>query len=127
MVLSSVAVIGFLFGSMGSADDVPPRVVATSPADGSTVTPGPFDLTVRFDRPMRKGGYSFVQVSADTFPDCSPNAPISPDGMSYTMRCTAKAGRSYEVWFNRPPYMNFRSLGGLPAQPHRIRFKAKSD
>lgn len=129
MVLVSVAVLGFIMGSAGNAPDGPsaaPRVVATVPADGSTIAAGPFDLTVRFDRPMRKGGYSFVQVSRETFPDCAPNARISADGMSYTMRCEAVAGRAYEVWFNRPPYMNFKSLDGVSAQPHRIRFNAKA-
>lgn len=129
MVLFSAAIIGFLFGHAGNSDEVakaPPRVVSTSPADGSTIAPGPFNLTVRFDRPMQDRSYSFVQVSADTFPDCSPNAQISADGRAYTMKCTAPAGRNYEVWFNRPPYMNFRSRDGLSAQPHRIRFKTKS-
>lgn len=104
---------------------VPPIVVSTSPADGSIIAPGPFDLTVTFDRAMLEGSYSFVQVSPETFPDCTPGATLSADGMSYTMLCTATAGREYEVWFNRPPYMNFKSIDGISAQPHRIRFRSE--
>lgn len=129
MVIFAAAITGFLFGHAGTVAEVaktPPRVVSTSPADGSTMAPGPFNLTVRFDRPMQDRSYSFVQVSADTFPDCSPKAQLSADGRAYTMKCTAPAGRSYEVWFNRPPYMNFRSRDGQSAQPHRIRFRTKS-
>lgn len=128
MILFSTALIGFLFGTGGGSSEaamVTPNVVSTSPADGSTIPPGPFDLTVRFDKPMLGGSYSFVQISPETFPDCRPGAQISPDKMSFTMRCTAAAGRDYEVWFNRPPYVNFKSINGVSAQPHRIRFKAR--
>ena len=128
MILFSVALIGFLFGSGGESSEAAmtaPNVVSTSPADGSTISSGPFDLTVKFDRPMREGSYSFVQISPETFPDCRLGARMSPDRRSYTMRCSAAAGRDYEVWFNRPPYMNFKSTNGVSAQPHRIRFKAR--
>lgn len=128
VILFSVALIGFLFGKGGDSSEAgmaTPKVVSTSPANGSTISPGPFDLTVTFDRPMLKGSYSFVQISPETFPDCRPGAQMSSDRRSYTMRCTAAAGRDYEVWFNRPPYVNFKSMNGVSAQSHRIRFKAR--
>ena len=37
-----------------------------------------------------------------------------------------QAGRSYEVWFNQPPYMNLKSLSGTRAQPYQLRFLAKA-
>lgn len=128
VILFSVALIGFLFGKGGESPEATmaaPNVVSTSPADGSTIAPGPFDLTVRFDRPMLEGSYSFVQISPETFPECRLGAQMSSDRRSYTMRCTAVAGRDFEVWFNRPPYVNFKATNGVPAQPHRIRFKAR--
>lgn len=128
VILFSVALISFLSGKGGETSEAAmtaPNVVSTSPADGSTISSGPFDLTVRFDRPMLEGSYSFVKSSPETFPDCRPGAQMSPDRRSYTMRCTAAAGRDYEVWFNRPPYVNFKSINGVSAQPHRIRFKAR--
>tara|TARA_B100002049_G_scaffold220617_1_gene189286 strand:- start:10 stop:720 length:711 start_codon:yes stop_codon:yes gene_type:complete len=128
VILFSVAVVGFLFGKAGDSSEAamaPPQVVLTSPTDESTISSGPFDLTVRFDRPMLEDSYSFVQTSPETFPDCRPGAQMSLDRRSYTMRCTAALGRDYEVWFNRPPYMNFKSTNGVSAQPYRIRFKAR--
>lgn len=116
----------------GEGEDQPPhpaaapRVVATSPATGSAIRPGPFVLSVTFDRPMRAGNYSFVQVSAETYPDCGGSRPTqSSDGRTFTLRCTARPGRRYEVWFNSPPYMNFRSVDGVPAQPHRLLFRTR--
>lgn len=128
VILFSVALIGFMFGKGGGSSEAAmnaPNVVLTSPADGSTISSGPFALTVRFDRPMLEGSYSFVQSSPKTFPDCRPGAQMSPDRRSYTIHCTAVAGRDYEVWFNRPPYVNFKSTNGISARPHRIRFKAR--
>lgn len=128
MILFSAAFIGFLLGGAGESSKAAssaPNVVSTSPVDASTISTGPFNLTVTFDRPMMEGSYSFVQISPATFPDCQSNAQLSRDRKSYTMRCNAAAGRDYEVWFNRPPYKNFKSADGISAKPHRIRFKAR--
>jgi DNA-binding CsgD family transcriptional regulator len=99
-------------------------VVATSPAQGSVIKPGRFLLSVTYDRPLAAQSYSFVQVSPQSYPHCEGSAVLSRDRRTYTLRCTASPGRSYEVWFNRPPYMNFRSADGVPAEPFRLRFKA---
>lgn len=125
----AMTVGGLLWMNSGASTEAamaPPRVISTSPADKSTISPGPFDLTVTFDKPMMRDSYSFVRVSPETFPDCLPKAQLLTDGKSYTFRCTAKAGREYEIWFNRPPYMNFKSRAGISAQPHSIKFKTKS-
>lgn len=102
-----------------------PRVVSTSPASGDVIAPGPFLLSVTFDRPMRPGNYSFVQKSADTYPDCDGQPDQSSDGRTFILRCTARAGRSYEVWLNSPPYMNFRSVDGDSAQPFQLLFPTR--
>jgi DNA-binding CsgD family transcriptional regulator len=102
-----------------------PRVVRTSPTQGATIPLGPFALSVTYDQAMQPGNYSFVQVSADTFPDCDHLATQSADGRTYTMRCTAKPGHRYEAWFNRPPYMNFKAANGLPAEPYQLLFRVK--
>lgn len=101
-----------------------PMIVATDPAQGSVIAPGPFQLSVTFDQPMGEG-YSFVQVSPDSFPQCEHRASRSPDQRTFTMRCFAEAGKSYEVWFNRPPYMNFRASSGAAAHPTRLLFSVR--
>ena len=103
-----------------------PRVVATSPAPGAVVAPGPLILRVTFDRPMRPGSYSFVQVSGDTYPECGTNLPeMSSDRRTFTLHCTVREGRSYEIWFNSPPYMNFKSDEGIAAEPFQLKFQAR--
>lgn len=112
---------------VGIAQAVPtaqPRVVTTTPVLGARISPGPFLLSATFDRPMIDGSYSFVQVTRDTFPDCKGRPTRSPDGRTFTLPCTARAGRQYEVWFNRPPFANFKSTRGAPGKPFRLMFAA---
>lgn len=105
--------------------DPRPHVVSTYPAEGAVIPAGPFMLKVTFDRPMESDDFSFVRVSLDSYPGC-PGAPtLSKDGRTYAMRCVAKAGHGYEIWFNRPPYMSFQSVEGAPSMPYRLRFSAR--
>jgi DNA-binding CsgD family transcriptional regulator/methionine-rich copper-binding protein CopC len=101
-------------------------VVSTYPVNGSQIKPGPYKLTVRFDRPMAPDSFSFVQVDRATYPECSGKPEQSTDGKSYTLNCIARAGKRHEVWFNRKPYMNFRSKADAQsATPYRLRFSVK--
>jgi DNA-binding CsgD family transcriptional regulator len=129
MILFAAAALGIAALSRSEAPeagpDVPPRVVATSPAAGASIAPGPFLLTVTFDRTMMDGSYSYTRTSPETYPDCALPPARSRDGRTFTLRCTAVAGRHYEIWFNRPPYMNFRSMDGLSSEPHRLLFRTR--
>lgn len=129
MILLFAAAIGAwaLSGHQGTTSkaDAPPRVVSTSPAAGSIIPPGPFELSVTFDRPMMDGSYSFVQKSADTYPRCATKPVLSRDARTFTLHCTAEAGKLYEIWFNNPPYMNFRGSNGVPAQPFQLLFRTR--
>lgn len=128
LVVLVAAVIAFSTGEEGApteALDAFPKVVATKPYSGDAIAPGQFDLAVTFDRPMLDGNYSFVQVAPETYPRCEARPQLSVDRRSFTLRCTAEAGRTYEVWFNRSPYLNFKSLSGTPAQPYQLKFRAR--
>jgi DNA-binding CsgD family transcriptional regulator len=105
--------------------NAPPRVVGTSPGAGAIIPPGPFLLTVTFDQPMTDGSYSYTRTSPETYPECVLPPALSRDGRTFTMRCTAVAGRNYEIWFNRPPFMNFRGLNGVSSEPHQLLFRTR--
>jgi len=116
-----MAVMGAHGGESGA-----PRVVRTNPASGAVVAPGPLKLSVTFDRPMRAQSYSFVQKDPATFPNCARNPPVqSKGGRTFTLPCTVEPGRSYEVWFNSEPYMNFRSADGIVAVPFQLKFRTR--
>ena len=129
MIVSAtlLASAAFLF-SMNSAAPAgsAATVVSTYPANGSQIQPGPYKLTVRFDRPMAPDSFSFVQVDRATYPECSGKPAQSADGKSYSLNCIARAGKRHELWFNRKPYMNFRSKADAqPATPYCLRFSVK--
>jgi DNA-binding CsgD family transcriptional regulator len=129
MILIIVAALGVWTLSEGespSADPAaPPRVISTSPASGAVIPPGPFLLRVTFDQRMQSGSYSYTRISPETYPDCAAQPRLSDDGRTYTLQCTAVAGRQYEIWFNRPPYMNFRGTNGLSSVPHQLLFRTR--
>jgi hypothetical protein len=126
---SMLAVLALLWGGggrSGAPTSEAPRVIATFPASGATVPAGPITLRVTFDRPMRRHSYSFVQKSPETFPNCGRNQPRqSADGRTFLLQCEVLPNRSYEVWFNNPPYMKFASEIGVPATPHRLAFRSR--
>ncbi len=123
----SLIAIGVALGSADKAALPPePTVAHTSPEAGAAIPAGPFTLSVTFDRPMRADSYSFVQVSADSFPQCEKAPPqVSADRRRFSLRCTAQAGKRYEVWFNRPPYTAFQSETGATAPAYRLTFQTR--
>lgn len=123
MVLLLLAAFGALGGNESGTST--PRVVSVSPRQNEAVKAGTFNLSVSYDQPMLDGSWSFVQVTPQTFPQCSGQPRRGKDGRTFTWRCVAAPGRSYEVWFNRPPYMNFNSASGRPAEPYRLIFTVK--
>ena len=124
-IASGIALMAVV-GAHGTRTDAP-HVVRTYPAPGAEVPPGRLKLSVTFDRPMRPGNFSFVRKDAATYPDCGQNVPAqSADGKTFSLDCTVKPGRSYEVWFNSPPYMNFKDVDGTPAVPFQLRFRTRN-
>ena len=49
----------------------------------------------------------------------------SSDQRTFTLACTVEPDTSYEVWFNSPPYMNFKGMDGTPAIPFQLKFRAR--
>lgn len=103
-----------------------PQVVSSTPASGAIIAPGAFELSVTFDASMGPNSYSFVKAAGELHPNCGTQPSQSSDGRTFRLRCVAHPNRQYEVWFNRPPYMNFKSADGVPAKPFRLRFRAEA-
>lgn len=128
-VIVAMMLAGLAFAALmvGRPESMPsePRVVATTPAQGATIPPGPFTLSVTYDRAMAPDGWSFVQTGRGAYPGCD-NRPVqSSDGRTFTMRCTAEAGTRYAVAFNAGRFRNFRSRAGVPAQPAMLWFRTR--
>jgi len=116
-----------LMAVLGShtADSRGPKVVRTSPSPGAVIAPGFFTLSVTFDKPMADGSFSYVQKAHGTFPDCGFPARLSDDKRTFAVRCSVLPSRNYEIWFNSRPYMNFKDLNGISAEPHQLLFRTR--
>lgn len=126
--VAAAAIAGIYFTRGEAPMPAAPKVISTFPTQGATVAPGRINLSVTFDRPMRPQSYSFVQKSAETYPDCGANQPVqSADGRTFKLTCKLEPGRRYEVWFNNPPYMNFVDPNGAPAVPFGLSFQTTPD
>lgn len=126
MAVAIATTIGLMaiLGNHSSASQAP-RVVQTSPAAGALVAHGAVALSVTFDQPMMGDSFSYVQKSAQSFPRCGFPPQLSADKRTFTVSCTLEPGRHYEIWFNSPPYMNFKSASGVPAEPHQLLFSTE--
>jgi len=123
-IATGIALMATLGSAGGQASA--PTVVRTNPSFGGLIAPGPLKLSVTFDRPMRPGNFSFVQKDPATYPRCGRNLPRqSKDGRTFILECSVEPGRSYEVWFNSEPYMNFKGVDGTPAIPFQLKFRTK--
>jgi DNA-binding CsgD family transcriptional regulator len=122
MIVAAVALTAAFRGGVSPAARAIPKVIATVPKEGAAIEPGPFVLSVTYDRPMQAGSYSFAGPR-ELAPEGCGTPELSADGRTYSMRCSASPGRNYEMWFNREPYMNFRSAEGVRAEPYRLTFR----
>jgi DNA-binding CsgD family transcriptional regulator len=124
LIIAAAALTPALHASRTSPAGAVPEVITASPRQGATIKPGPLLLSVTFDRPMQPGSYSFAGDPKMAPENCG-NPEQSRDGRTYSMHCTVSPGRTYEIWFNRGDYMNFRSAEGVSAQPYRLSFKVR--
>lgn len=92
------------------SDAVPsaPRVVRTVPAGGAKIAPGNFTVEITFDRPMLPQAYSLVRSDEGLYPECPSPPRLSADGRTYSLECVVHQPGRYVMYFNRPPYVNFR-------------------
>jgi hypothetical protein len=117
-------VLAGLLSLLGTAmpQQAPPRVVATSPADGSgAVDPDVQELRVVFDQAMdARAGHSFVG-GGDTFPEITGD-PRWVDDRTVVLPIRLKPDHAYQLSINSERFTGFRNMAGEPALPHPVRF-----
>ena len=128
IVTALAASAAVILALQGGSSAGPPKVVATVPADGAVIEPGPFRLSVIFDRPMAPDSYAFAHDAAEApFPECTGKPRLSPDRRTYTLDCMANPGERYVVYFNRQPHIGFVDAETRsPAQQARLEFTTRA-
>jgi RNA polymerase sigma-70 factor (ECF subfamily) len=115
-----------------AAEEWPPRVVATEPADrASDVDPDLAEIRVTFDRPMTVGeNYSWVKlVEWGQFPGSrGARAPRWENGgRTCVLAVKLEPGVLYAVGINSFRHRGFRDTVGTPAVPFAWVFRTKKE
>lgn len=101
-----------------------PQVVATWPTDGlkdldsASIT----EITVTFDRPMRRDSWSWVMEDAASFPEVAGDPYFTEDGLTCVLPVKLTPMTSYVIWINSDTLQNFVDENGVPATPYRFFF-----
>ncbi|MCP4375079.1 MAG: DUF4019 domain-containing protein, partial [bacterium] len=104
-----------------------PRIVQTIPRTlANNVDPALAKMTVTFDREMKDGCWSWMQIDPKLFPKRMGKISYDARGLTCTMPVKLEAGKVYWVGVNRQPFMNFMSKTGSPSKPHVILFATRS-
>jgi RNA polymerase sigma-70 factor (ECF subfamily) len=126
-----IALAGGLFGVAGRADEVslesvPPVVVKTVPAAGAAdVDPKLTEIKVTFSKDMEDGSWSWVTLSAESFPKVDGKPKYLADKRTCVLPVKLEAGKTYAVWVNSEKFENFKDTGGRPAVPYLLVFKTR--
>jgi RNA polymerase sigma-70 factor (ECF subfamily) len=101
-------------------------VIRTVPEAGQTeVDPGLKEIRVTFSKPMRDGSWSWVQMSAGSFPKLAGQPSFQTDQRTAVLPVTLDPGRTYVLWLNSPPHENFQDRDGRKAVPYLLVFSTR--
>ena len=118
---------GWAFATGGySPEELPPRVVRTDPPHSTAdVDPPLTEISVTFDRPMRKHTWSWVrEPQRGEYPGSGEGEPrFSDDGLTCALPVRLSPGTVYAVSINGYQYTGFKSRSGTPCIPFAWAFK----
>jgi hypothetical protein len=121
----------FAFATKGDvkADELPPRVVASEPANGATdVDPGLREIKVTFNREMQRDKWSWVmQRACGVYPGYQGSPPPAFDetGKICSLPVRLSPNTVYALSINSFQHTGFRDLANHPALPYGLAFRTK--
>jgi hypothetical protein len=107
-----------------SLEGLPPSVVRTVPQCGDTnVDPDLKEFSVSFSKDMQDKSWSFVKISAESFPNLAGNPRYLDDKRTCVVGVTLEPDKTYAMWLNSDRFQNFKDLEKHPAVPYLLVFK----
>ena len=125
LVLTTVASFLCLCGS--SADDaVPPKVVATTPANGAmNVDPALKEISVTFNEPMMDNSWSWCYEKKELFPEITGTPYYTKNFTKNVLPVKLKANTDYIIWINTVNFKGFKDEAGNSSKPYKFTFKTR--
>jgi hypothetical protein len=104
----------------------PPVVVKTVPQAGAAdVDPSRKEISVTFSKDMDDVGWSWVQLSDETFPKLDGKPKYDKDKRTCVLPVKLEPGKSYAIWLNTEKFDNFKDAEGRSAVPYLLVFETK--
>ena len=102
---------------------LPPRVVATYPAQGETIAPGVLIVKVAFDQKMNPRAWNYGVAEGGEPPECIKTPRLLNDQKTFVLLCRVLSNRTYRVALNGERAGGFANLGDNPAEPLVLTFQ----
>jgi|AMFO01.1.fsa_nt_gi hypothetical protein len=102
--------------------DYAPVVVKTVPQAGDqAVDPSLTEIRVTFSADMQDEAWSWVQDSADTYPQTTGD-PYYEHSRTNVLPVQLEPDHTYVIWLNSANYQNFQDKNGNTAVPYQLAF-----
>jgi hypothetical protein len=102
-----------------------PKLTATFPAQGATVSAGELAVKLVFDRPMSAARWSYGKTDGAAFPVCLSHPRLLADQKTFVLLCQVKTGTAYAIDLGDPP--GFQGEGGRDAAPTVLKFSTSGE
>ncbi|MFA5393239.1 MAG: Ig-like domain-containing protein [Candidatus Ratteibacteria bacterium] len=118
---------GFAWGDAPSVKSLPPTVIKTVPecgdmnVDAATTT----QIKVMFCKEMMDGGWSWSQISNETFPKINGKPKYLEDKKTCVVDVKLEPNKTYVIWLNPEKFQGFRDTDGNPSVFYFLWFKTK--
>ena len=104
---------------------LPPKLVATYPAQDQSVAPGVLILKATFDQQMSPSAWNYASAEGAEPMDCVKTPRLLGDQKTFVLLCRVLADRTYGVTFNAQRPGGFANLGENPALTAALTFKVE--
>src|SRR4051812_14024070 len=107
-----------LIGTTAHADEialesVPPMVVKTVPEAGAADVDSKLtEIKVTFSKDMQDGGWSWSQLSEESFPKMDGKPKYLADKRTCVLPVKLEPGKTYAIWVNSEKFRNFKDADG---------------
>ncbi len=125
-VLFVVTLTGTARAQEVSVELLPPSVIKTLPTCGDAKVPTTTtQIKVTFSKEMMDGGWSFTQISGDSFPEIVGQPKYLADKRTCVLTVKLKPKKTYVMWLNSQKFQNFKDASGNSAVPYLLVFQTR--
>lgn len=107
-------------------DSQPPRVVGTTPTNGSQdVDPALTEISVTFNEEMKDQSWSWAYEDKTKFPRMTGQPYYTDNNTKNMLPVKLEPDKEYVIWINTSKFKNFKDKTGNPALPFKFTFKTQ--